>query len=122
MGSRERSGYPFVAFLQTVAAAYPADTLIRVILDNHSAHISKQTRAFLATKPSRFELIFTSEHGSWLNIIESFVAKMAHTVLRGIRAASLDELISRIERWIDDINQAPVVFRWRSKLAELTIA
>jgi transposase len=112
----------FVAFLQTVDAAYPADTLIRVILDNHAAHISKETRAFLATKPSRFEFIFTPKHGSWLNIIESFFAKMAHTVLRGIRVGSLDELRSRIERWIEDINQAPVVFRWRYKLAELTIA
>ena len=112
----------FVAFLQTVAAAYPADTLIRVILDNHKAHISKETRAFLATKPSRFEFIFIPTHGSWLNIIESFFAKITHTVLRGIRVASLDELKSRIERWIDHINQAPVVFRWRSKLAKLTIA
>jgi transposase len=112
----------FVAFLQNVDAAYPTDTLIRVILDNHSAHISKETRAFLATKPSRFEFIFTPKHGSWLNIIESFFAKMAHTVLRGIRVGSLDELRSRIEQWIDDINEAPVVFRWRYKLAELTIA
>jgi transposase len=112
----------FVAFLQTVDAAYPADTLIRVILDNHSAHISKETRAFLATKPSRFEFIFTPKHGSWLNIIESFFAKMAHTLLRGIRVGSLDELRSRIERWIHDINEAPVAFRWRYKLAELSIA
>ena len=118
---RHRSG-EFVAFLQTVAAAYPADTLIRVILDNHKAHISKETRAFLATKPSRFEFIFTPTHGSWLNIIESFFAKMAHTVLRGIRVASRDELKARIVQWVDDINQAPVVFRWRYRLAELTVA
>ena len=112
----------FVAFLQAVDADYPAHTLIRIILDNHSAHISKETRAYLATKPSRFEFIFTPKHGSWLNIIESFFAKMAHTVLRGIRVASRDELKSRIVQWVEDINQAPVVFRWRYKLAELTVA
>jgi len=112
----------FVAFLQIVDAAHPAGTVIRIILDNHSAHISKETRAYLATKPGRFEFIFTPKHGSWLNIIESFFAKMAHTVLRGIRASSTDELKSRILQWINDINQAPVVFRWRYKLAELSIA
>ncbi len=112
----------FIAFLQAVDAAHPEDTLIRVILDNHSAHISKETRAYLATKPGRFEFIFTPKHGSWLNIVESFFGKMAHTVLRGIRVSSTDELKSRILQWIDDINQAPVVFRWRYKLAELAIA
>jgi transposase len=112
----------FVAFLQTVEADYPADTLLRIILDNHSAHISKETRVYLATKPGRFEFIFTPKHGSWLNIIESFFAKMAHTVLRGIRVASREELKSRIMQWVDDINQAPVVFRWRYKLAQLAVA
>lgn len=112
----------FIAFLKEVDQAYPADTLIRIVLDNHSAHISKETRAYLATKPGRFEFIFTPKHGSWLNIVESFFGKMAHTVLRGIRVRSTDELRSRILQWIDDINQAPVVFRWRYKLAELTIA
>lgn len=112
----------FVAFLATVDAAHSPDTLIRIILDNHSAHISKETRAYLATKPGRFEFIFTPKHGSWLNIIESFFAKMAHTVLRGIRASSKAELTSRIQQWIADINAAPVVFRWRYKLAELAVA
>lgn len=47
---------------------------------------------------------------------------MAHTMLRGIRVRSTDELRSRILQWIDDINQAPVVFRWRYKPADLAIA
>ena len=121
MVDRHRS-QELVAFLQAVDRAHPADTLIRVILDNHSAHISKETRAYLATKPGRFEFIFTPKHGSWLNIIESFFAKMADTVLRGIRVCSKDELKARILQWINDINQTPVLFRWRHNLADLTIA
>jgi transposase len=112
----------FIMFLQSVDSAYPPETVVRIILDNHSAHISKETRAYLATRPGRFEFIFTPKHGSWLNIVESFFAKMAHTVLRGIRVESNDELRSRILHWIEDINQEPVVFRWRHKLAELSIA
>src|SRR5580658_8212597 len=31
----------FVGFLKKMDASYPADTAIKVILDNHSAHVSK---------------------------------------------------------------------------------
>ena len=37
--------------------AYPLpEVTIRVLLDNHSAHISKETMAYLATRPNRFVL------------------------------------------------------------------
>ena len=35
----------FIAFLKLIDAAYPNHTAIRLILDNHSAHISKETKA-----------------------------------------------------------------------------
>ena len=54
-------------------AAYPANTAIRLILDNHSAHISKETKAWVAAQPEgRFAFVFTPKHGSWLNLIEGF--------------------------------------------------
>src|SRR5436853_3848716 len=58
----------FVEFLKLVDAAYPTHTAIKLILDNHSAHISKETKAWLADQPAgRFEFTFTPKHGSWLN-------------------------------------------------------
>src|SRR5712675_602934 len=60
----------FIEFLKRLDAAYPAGTAIKLILDNHSAHISRETRAWLdARPPGRFELTFTPKHGSWLNLI-----------------------------------------------------
>ena len=87
----------------------------------HSAHISKETRAFLATLPNRFEFTFTPEHGSWLNLIESFFGKMARTLLRGMRVASADELRARIELYLKEVNETPVVFRWKYKLETLSV-
>src|ERR1700757_2008122 len=50
----------FVEFLKLLDAAYPADTAIKLILDNHSAHISKETKAWIAAQPEgRFEFTFT---------------------------------------------------------------
>ena len=83
----------FIEFLKLLDAAYPADTAIKLILDNHSAHISKETRAWLASQPAhRFEFTFTPTHGSWLNLIEGFFSKLARSVLRHIRVASKREL------------------------------
>jgi transposase len=111
----------FVEFLKLADAHYPTGARIRIVLDNHSAHISKETRAFLATLPNRFEFTFTPKHGSWLNLVESFFGKMARTLLRGIRVASADELRARIELYLKEVNETPVVFRWKYKLETLSV-
>lgn len=111
----------FIEFLKLADAHYPAGARIRIVLDNHSAHISRQTRSFLATLPNRFEFTFTPKHGSWLNLIESFFAKMAKTLLRGIRVASADELTARIDLYLREVNETPVVFRWKYKLENLSV-
>ena len=103
----------FVALLKDLDAYYPEGITIRVILDNHSAHISKETRAYLATRPNRFSYVHTPKHGSWLNLVETLFGKMAHTFLRQIRVKSKAELKERILRGIAEINAAPVVHRWK---------
>lgn len=112
----------FIEFLRKLDGAYPAAAKIRVILDNHSAHISKETRAYLATVPNRFEFIFTPKHGSWLNLIESFFGKMAKTMLRGIRVTGKPELKARIEKYLQEINETPVIFRWKYGLDSLSVS
>jgi transposase/uncharacterized protein YwbE len=117
---RHRSA-EFIEFLKLADAHYPAGARIRIVLDNHSAHISKETRAFLGTLPNRFEFTFTPKHGSWLNLIESFFGKMARTLLRGIRVASAAELKARIELYLQEVNETPVVYRWKYKLETLSV-
>ncbi len=102
----------FVALLKRLDQYYPSEATIRVVLDNHSAHISKETMAYLATRPGRFEYVHTPKHGSWLNLIECAFSKMARTFLRHIRVTSIEDLKARILKGIDEINASPVVFRW----------
>jgi transposase len=103
----------FVALLKELDAYYPAGATIRIILDNHSAHISQETRAYLATRPNRFRYVHTPKHGSWLNLVETLFGKMAHTFLKQIRVKSKKELKDRILLGIAEINAAPVVHRWK---------
>jgi transposase len=117
---RHRSA-EFIEFLRLTDAHYPAASRIRIVLDNHSAHISKETRGYLATVPNRFEFTFTPTHDSWLNLIESFFGKLAKTLLRGIRVSSKEELKARIEMYLREVNEEPVVFRWKYKLESSSV-
>ena len=112
----------FVEFLEMIDGKYPNDWVIRIVLDNHSSHLSKETQQYLASRPNRFHFIFTPKHGSWLNLIESFFSKIARTFLRNIRVDSKEELVKRIYQGIDEINKDPVVFRWRYKMDEIATA
>ena len=108
---RHRSA-EFIALLKQLDEHYPKEAIIRVVLDNHSAHISKETLAYLGTRPGRFEYVHTPKHGSWLNLIECAFSKMARTFLRHIRVKSKEELKLRILEGVAEINASPVVFRW----------
>lgn len=112
----------FVELLTLLDAQYPPDWRIRLVLDNHSAHTSKETQAYLLTRPGRYELVFTPKHGSWLNLIEMFFSKISRSFLRHIRVESKQELVDRIYKGIAEINEDPVVFRWRYKMSEVQVA
>jgi transposase len=117
---RRHRSREFVALLKDLDAHYPAESVIRLIMDNHSAHVSKETQAFLASRPNRFQYVLTPKHGSWLNIVETLFGKMARTFLRHIRVQSWDELRDRILKGIAEINAAPVVHRWKKFEASTT--
>ena len=110
---RRHRSREFIALLKDLDSYYPAGCTIRLILDNHSAHLSKETAAYLATKPNRFKYVLTPTHGSWLNIVETLFGKMARTFLRHIRVRSWEELRDRILQGMEEINADPVVHRWK---------
>jgi len=109
---RHRSS-EFISLLKEMDAYYPAESVIRIILDNHSAHISKETMQYLSTRPGRFQYVHTPKHGSWLNLVETLFGKMARTFLKHIRVNSKQELKERILLGIKEINASPVVHRWK---------
>lgn len=112
----------FIEFLQLLDRSYPKDKKIRIILDNHSSHLSKETNEYLSSVPNRFEFVFTPVHGSWLNLIETLFSKIARTVLRYIRVANKEELWARIDAYFDDLNEAPVILRWKHGIENLNVA
>jgi transposase len=111
---RRHRSHEFIALLQDLDLSYPPPCTLRLVLDNHSAHLSQETQAYLSTRPNRFQYVLTPTHGSWLNIVETLFGKMSRTFLRRIRAQSWEELRDRILLGVAEINAAPVVHRWKN--------
>lgn len=109
----------YIEFLKLLDAKYPKKDKIRLVLDNLKVHTSDETRKYLATIPGRFEFVFTPKHGSWLNLVEGFFSKLTRQSLRGIRVKSKEELINRIYKYFDEVNEEPVVYHWKYKLEEI---
>ena len=101
----------FVEFLADVVATQPRRREIHVIVDNLSAHKTKDVQAFLAAHP-RVHLHFTPTYSSWLNQVELWFAKIERDLLaRGI-FTSLPDLARKIRRYITRYNNDPKPIRW----------
>lgn len=106
----------FVTFLKKIDEKYPKCDKIRLILDNHSAHTSRETQEYLNTVSGRFEFVFTPTHGSWLNMVEGFFSKMTRQMLTGIRVDSKENLKERIYKYFEEVNAVPVPYKWKYKM------
>lgn len=115
----KHSGKEYIDFLKMLDEKYPKADRIRLVLDNLKIHSSEETRKYLATVPGRFEFVFTPKHGSWLNLIEGFFSKLTRQMLKGIRVKTKDELVQRIYKYFDEVNEEPVIYHWKYKLEEI---
>lgn len=113
------SSEEFIEFLKKVDQSYEQQATIHIILDNHSVHRSKKVFDYLATRPGRFKFTFTPKHASWLNLIESFFSKLSRMSLRGLRVKSKQELVDHIEKFLQQVNQVPVIYHWKWKLEDI---
>ena len=113
------SSKEYIEFLQLLDSKYPKEDKIRLVLDNLQVHTSKETRKYLAGVPGRFEFVFTPKHGSWLNLVEGFFSKLTRQSLKGIRVKTKSELVERIYKYFEEINDTPVVYQWKYRLDEI---
>lgn len=101
----------FVAFLAALVAQQPRRQAIHVILDNLSAHKTRQVEAFLAEHP-QVHLHFTPTYASWLNQVELWFAKIERDVIaRGV-FTSVPDLARKLMRYIRHYNGAPQPVKW----------
>jgi transposase len=101
----------FLTFLKTIDREVPRGLEIHLILDNYATHTHPNVTAWLAKHP-RFHLHFTPTSSSWLNMIESFFAKLTNKAIRRGAFASVPDLIAAIDAYLEANNTNPTPFTW----------
>ena len=54
-----------------------------------------------------------------MNLVEGFFSKLTRQMLKGIRVKTKDELVQRIYKYFDEVNEEPVIYHWKYKLEEI---
>ncbi len=97
--TKSHSGAEFVAFLQQVVGAVPANLDLHVILDDSSTHKTTEVKDFLQANP-RLHLHFTPTSASWLNAVEGWFSQLERRCLyRGV-FTSVGALRQELRRFI----------------------
>jgi hypothetical protein len=100
----------FIGFLEKLEDAYPTDTAIKIILDNQSAHASKETNNWLANSAMDASASSTPQ-----STVPGSILSKASSRRRPVRSCAASawrqKQNSSSESWpiLSDINREPVV-------------
>jgi transposase len=108
----------WLAFLRLILRNAPKDKQIHVIADNYSPHKHPAVKAWLA-RNKRVHMHFTPTSASWLNMVERFFRDITDKRIRRGVFRSVPELITAIEEYIANHNQAPKPFIWTAKASDI---
>ena len=106
----------FIAFLNKVNRAVPAELDVHVILDNLQTHKTPAVHKWLL-RHRRFHLHFTPTYGSWMNMVERWFSALTTKKLQRSAHRSVKELAADILAWAAAWNENPKPFVW-TKTAE----
>lgn len=85
-------------FLEQAEAWVPASfTRILAIVDNLGTHRHPDVLLFMDAHP-RWEFVFIPKHAGYLNLIESWWARLSSIALAGRRFENVDELKTAVQR------------------------
>jgi transposase len=111
MTAGRHTSQEFVAFLEGLVARTRWAKEIHIVLDNLSAHKTKDVERFLAEHPQvRFH--FTPTYSSWLNQVELWFAKVQRDVIRRGVFTSVADLALKLRRYIRAYSKLAKPFRW----------
>jgi transposase len=111
MTAARHTSQEFIAFLEDLVARTPWAKEIHVVLDNLSAHKTKDVAQFLADHPQvRFH--FTPTYSSWLNQVELWFAKIQRDVIRRGVFTSVADLGNKLRKYIRAYSKSAKPFRW----------
>lgn len=89
----------FLSFLRQIDRRHPKHLDLHIILDNHSAHKTKEVMTWLEKRP-HIHFHFTPTSSSWLNAVEGWFAQLERRALyRGV-FSGVQDLKEELNRFI----------------------
>lgn len=111
MTAGRHTSQEFIAFLQGLVASAGWAEQIHVVLDNCSAHKTKDVERFLTEHPQvRFH--FTPTYSSWRIQVELWFAKIRRDGVRRGVFPSVADLGRKLRRYIRAYSKSAKPFRW----------
>jgi putative transposase len=101
----------FMSFLRLIEQTVPASLDLHVIVDNYASHKHPRVKAWLEAHP-RWHLHFVPTYGTWLNLVQRFVALVINKTGRKGSLGSVRELVGKIDAFISQYDQASRHFAW----------
>jgi transposase len=111
MPAERHRSLDFLLFMDRLVIDYGPTQELHVILDNLSAHKTKDVTAWLAAHPT-VHFHFTPTYSSWLNQVELWFAKIERDLIaRGI-FTSVPDLRKKLVQYIKLHNKTAQPFQW----------
>ena len=111
MTAARHTAQQFITFLNGLVERAEWAKEIHVVLDNLSAHKTKDVQRFLAEHP-HVQFHFTPTYSSWLNQVELWFAKIQRDVItRGV-FTSVADLGNKLRKYIRAYSKSAKPFRW----------
>ena len=101
----------FIRFLRKIDAETAPELDLHLIIDNCATQKNPRVKSWMRRHP-RFNLHFIPTSSSWLNMVERWFREITDKRIRRGSFASVPELISAIELYLDGHNQNPKIFTW----------
>jgi transposase len=108
----------FLRLLKKVVATYPGQK-VHVVVDNASAHLSAETRKWLARQRDRVVFHFTPTGASWMNLIEIWFGILTRKVIRCGTFSSVRILNQAIEAFAEHWNSDCQPITWTATAEEI---
>ena len=108
----------FLAFMNRVVAAYPAEQQLHVIMDNLSTHSGAEVDTWLANHPNVW-LHYTPTGSSWVNMVETWLGIITRQAIRRGTFSSLRHLILKIKDYVAYWNTDAKPFEWTATPQEI---
>jgi transposase len=108
----------WLKFLRKIDRETPKDKALHLICDNYATHKHPKVRQWLEKHP-RFIVHFTPTSASWLNMVERFFRDITTERLRRGVFASVPDLVSAIDGYVDHHNENPKPFIWTAKANDI---